>query len=135
MKKILYIEDMKECYEKTKDSIGKDFEIDWKENPFDAIKAITRHLPEYSAAIVDVNLSYNPKLPLDKQSAEGLFLIGIIKQESKRQGVDIPIICASRNGELYKEPSINAGANAFLWKKELWEGKGKEVLEKLVKKV
>lgn len=136
--KILYIEDMEECYEKTKEALGSEFDIDWRNNPFDAINAIIRHLPEYSAAIIDVNLSYNPNLPSDKQSADGLELIKIIKKESKRwskiQKTNIPVICASSNGTQYEKASYEAGADRFLWKKELWEGKGKEILEELIRK-
>ena len=133
--KILYIEDMKECYEKTKEALGSEFDIVWRDNCFDAIKTITRYLKEYSAAIFDVNLTYNPELPQDRQTTEGLTLIKILKKECQRQGVNIPIICASSNGELYKHLSEQAGADKFLWKKELWEEKGKEILENLVKKV
>lgn len=133
--KILYVEDMKECYEKTQNALGNDFEIAWRDNGFDAIKSITRNLWEYSAAVIDVNLNYNPNLPANKQTTEGLELIKIIKKESKRQGVNIPIICASSNGTAYEGLSIEAGADRFLWKKELWNGRGKEVLEDLIAKV
>jgi CheY-like chemotaxis protein len=134
MKKILYVEDMKKCYEKTKETVGKEFEIDWRDNCFDAIKSITRNLKEYSAVIVDVNLNYNPNLPSNKQTTDGLELIKIIKKEFKRQEINIPIICASSNGELYKKLALKAGADIFLWKKEFWE-KGSKILEELVKKI
>jgi CheY-like chemotaxis protein len=133
--KILYLEDMKECYEKTEKALGNIFEISWRDNAFDAIKSITRNLRDYSAVIVDVNLNYNPNLPVNKQTTEGLELIKIIKKEFKRQGIEIPILCASSNGTQYKKASLEAGADIFIWKKELWEDKGKKVLEDLVKKI
>jgi CheY-like chemotaxis protein len=134
-RKILYVEDMKECYEKTNETLGKTFDIDWKNNYSEALNAITKNLGEYSAAVFDVNLDYKPDLPDDKQTREGLDLIKILKKEAERQGISIPIICASVNGALYEPLSIKAGADKFLWKKEFWEGKGKEALEELVKKV
>lgn len=135
MKKVLYVEDMKECYEKTEKALGDLFEIAWRDNCFDAIRSITRNLRDYSAVIVDVNLNYNPNLPPNKQTTEGLELIKIVKKESKRQGINIPIICASSNGVAYEQLSLEAGADRFLWKKELWEGKGKKVLEDLLEKI
>jgi CheY-like chemotaxis protein len=133
-RKILYIEDMKECYEKTNEALGKNFEIDWKSNYSDAMDAINGNLIDYSAVISDINLNYDPNKSNNEQTREGLDFIEMIKKETERQGIDIPIICASRNGELYEKLSIEAGAKMFLWKKELWE-KGKEVLEALVKKI
>ncbi len=133
--KILYVEDMKGCYEKTEKALGKVFEIAWRNNAFDAIKSITRNLREYSAVILDINLDYNPNLPLNKQTTEGLELIKIVKKESERQGVNIPIICATSNGTGYEKKSLDAGANICLWKKELWGEKGKTILEELVKKI
>lgn len=134
-RKILYIEDMKECYEKTNEALGETFEISWRDNCFDAIKSITRNLREYSAVILDINLNYNPSLPANKQTTEGLSLIRIVKKEAERQGVNIPILCATSNGTQYEKACLEAGADKFLWKKEFWEGKGKEVLEELIKKV
>lgn len=134
-RKILYIEDMPECYKKTEEALGNDFDIDWRKDGFSAIKAITSNLKDYSAAIFDVNLNYNPNKPENEQSTEGLYLIRILKERCNRWGIKIPIICASSNGTAYEQFAIEAGADRFLWKKELWEGKGKEVLEELVKKV
>ncbi len=133
-RKILYIEDMKKCYENTCKAMGETFEIDWKNNYSDAFDAITRNIGEYSAAVFDVNLDYNPNLPDNEQTAEGLNLIRMFKREAERQEINIPIICASGNGKLYEKLSLEAGANKFLWKKEFWE-KGKGVLEDLIKKV
>jgi hypothetical protein len=133
-KKVLYIEDMKECYEKTSETLGKTFEIDWKNNYSDAFDAINKNLRDYSAAVFDVNLDYNPNLPKNKQTREGLDLIKMTKKEAERQEIDLPIICASSNGELYGKLSIEAGAKIFLYKKEFWEN-GKEILEALVKKI
>lgn len=134
MKKILYVEDMKECYERTRETIGNNFEIDWKNNYSGAFDAITNNLMDYSAVIMDVNLNYKPDLPLNEQTTEGLDLIKIIKKEAEKQKINIPILCASSNGELYKKLSIKAGADIFLWKKEFWE-KGNKVLEDLIEKV
>jgi CheY-like chemotaxis protein len=134
-RKILYIEDMKECYKKTSEALGQDFEIDWKKNSPDAINAIVKNLKKYSAVVSDVNLYHNPNLPDNEQTTEGLNLIKIAKEEAERQGISIPIICVSKNGALYEKLSLEAGARRFLYKKEFWEGKGKEVLEELIKKV
>jgi CheY-like chemotaxis protein len=133
--KILYVEDMKGCYERTKNALGNMFEIDWKTNFLDALNTIETNLTDYSAVISDINLKYNPDLPLNKQTTEGLELIKIIKKESERQGVNIPIICATSNGTQYEKKSLEAGANICLWKKELWGEKGKTILEELVKKI
>lgn len=126
---------MKECYEKTIEALGEDFEISWRDNCFDAIKSITRNLREYSAAVIDVNLNYNPNLPDDKQTTDGLELIKIVKKEAERQKINIPILCVSSNGTRYEGLSIQAGADRFLWKKEFWKGRGKEALEDLIAKV
>lgn len=133
MKKILYVEDMEDCYCQTKLCLGKDYELDWKKNYSEALNAITENLDNYSAVIFDINLDYNPNLLDKKQTREGLDLIRILKEEAKKQGISIPIICASSNGELYKQLALDAGADIFLWKEEFWEGKCKEVLEDLVK--
>jgi CheY-like chemotaxis protein len=133
-RKILYIEDMEECYKKTSEALGKDFDIDWKKNYFDALKAITENITNYSAVITDINLDYDKNKSKDEQTREGLNLIGILKREEERQELDIPIICASSNGALYQKSAIEAGADIFLWKRELWEN-GKEILEALVKKI
>lgn len=135
MKKILYVEDMQECYENTCKAMEGTFEIDWRKNYSEALRAITENLKDYSAAVFDVNLDYKPDLPDDKQTREGLDLIKILKEEAKKQGISIPILCASSNGTLYKPLSLEAGADKFLWKKEFWKGKGKEVLEDLIKKI
>jgi CheY-like chemotaxis protein len=133
-RKILYIEDMEECYKKTKEAIGNDFEIDWKKNFYDALEAIDTHLADYAAVISDINLDYKPDKPNSEQTRYGLYLIKIIKEEAQRQKIKIPVICASSNG-VYREPSLEAGANSFLWKKELWEGKGKKTLDDLFEKI
>ena len=134
MKKILYVEDMEECYKKTNKVLGNFFEIDWRKNYSEAIDAINKNLDKYSVAIFDINLDYEPYLSNDEQTKEGVSLIKIIKKELKNKGISIPIICASSNGKLYRELSLKAGADVFLWKKEFWE-KGKIVLDNLIKKV
>lgn len=133
-RKILYVEDIKECYKKTSETLGKYFEIDWKNNYFDALKAVTENLVNYSAVITDINLDYDVNKSKDEQTREGLDLIEMLKREKERQELDIPIICASSNGALYQKPALEAGADIFLWKRELWEN-GKEILESLVKKI
>ena len=132
MKNILYIEDMEECYLQTKFSLGENYNIDWKRNYSDALRAITNCLNEYSAAVLDVNLDYNPKLSYAEQTREGLDLIRILKEEAKKKGISIPILCASSNGELYKQLALEAGADIFLWKKELWKDGGRKKLEELL---
>jgi CheY-like chemotaxis protein len=132
-RKILYIEDIEECYKKTNETIGKSFEIDWKNNYSDTFDAINNTLINYSAIIVDVNLDYDPNKSDSEQTRQGLDFIKMAKREMERQEINIPIICASSNGKLYKKLSLEAGADIFLWKGELWE-RGKEVLEDLIRK-
>lgn len=134
-KKILYIEDMEDCYKKTSEALGNDFDIDWKRGYSEAFNAINRYLGQYSAAIFDVNLEYNPNLPNDKQTTQGLDLIKMTKREAERQEINMPILCVSSNGTRYEKLSMEAGADRFLWKKEFWKGRGKEVLEDLIAKV
>jgi len=112
--------------------LGENYNIDWKRNYSDALRAITNCLNEYSAAVLDVNLDYNPKLSYAEQTREGLDLIRILKEEAKKKGISIPILCASSNGELYKQLALEAGADIFLWKKELWKDGGRKKLEELL---
>lgn len=131
--KILYIEDMEECYERTNEIFKKNFEIDWKKNYDDALNAIQGNFEQYFAGIFDVNLNYNPSLPIEMQSTEGFELIALAKKERERKNLSFPILCASSNID-YKEGALKRGADIFLCKKELWEGKGKEILEELIRK-
>ena len=134
MKKILYVDDMKECYEKTKEALGDVFEIDWKDNYVKGLNAIKEHFEDYSAVVFDVNLNYNPRLKKNMQTTKGLDLIEIAKIERIMGGVTTPILCVSANGR-YRRPALHRGADLFLWKKEFWNGKGRKALEELIKKV
>ncbi len=131
--KVLYVEDIKECYEKTKSAIGKKFEIDWKTNYADAFISINKNLEQYSAGIFDINLGYNSSLPNNLQTTEGFDLIKRVHKERKNRNLHFPIICTSSNGN-YKEKALKSGADLFLWKKEFWEN-GQKILEELIEKV
>ena len=124
---------MKQCYENTSKALGNDFEIDWKTNYSEALKAINGNLEQYSVGIFDVNLDYNPRLPLNQQTTEGLDLIKLAKEKSKEKGMDFPIICASSNNS-YRKSAMQNGADLFLLKKEFWN-KGKSKLENIIKKI
>ena len=132
-KKILYVEDMKECYENTSRALGGSFEIDWKKNYSEALNAIKNNFEQYSAGVFDVNLDYKPGLPMSKQSTEGFALMNLAREEREKKNIRFPILCASKNWN-YKEGALKNGADLFFYKKEFWE-KGKALLEELVKKV
>lgn len=119
-RKILYVEDMEECFERTKKILGETFELDWKKGYIETIKAIYGN-NFYNIAIIDVNLGWG-----DSNSKEGLELIPHIK--TGKEG--IPIIVYSINN--YKEEALEKKADLFIFKKEFWE-KGKQVLEELLK--
>lgn len=125
-RKILYVEDMEKCYEKTKGAIGNHFDIDWKDNYTDAENSIIKDLHKYSAGIFDVNLSDN------LQSTEGIELIKLARKEAEARNIHFPILCVSSNGK-YKEISIENGADLFFWKKQFWKN-GKNILEDLIGK-
>ncbi len=132
MNKILFVDDMKKCYEKTREALGSNFEIDWKDNLLEGIEAITKNFDQYSAGIFDVNLDYDPNLPNNEQTAEGFELINLAKKERDKKGIFFPILCVSSHGE-YKNLAFKNGADFFFYKREFWENK-KEFLEYLIKK-
>ncbi len=119
VKKLLYVEDMKECYEKTKSTIGSEYIIDWKTDFIDAFNAI-KNLEEYSAGIFDINLDYDSTLPEDKQTTQGFDLIRFAKMERERRKIHFPIICVTGNIK-YKSRAMILGADKFLCKKEFWK--------------
>jgi len=127
-RRILYIEDMSKCFRNTQRALGEEYSLDWKRDSSDAIKAI-ENINQYDAAIIDINLNYNPLKPNNEQIKEGLNLIKILREKAK--GVNLPIFCVS--SENNKEAALNSGADVFMWKKEFWSGKGKEELEKILK--
>ena len=127
-KKILYIEDMEECYEKTQQILSKKYDIDWKKNFLEGIKAIREEdVGQYCAAIFDVNLNYDHSKPNNEQTEEGLYLMRILREKSN----ELPILCVS--SENNKEAALRNGADIFMFKKEFWSGKGKEKLEEILK--
>ncbi len=131
-KKILYIEDMPKCYEKTKEILGEKYNLDWRKTSDEAIDAIKNHLKDYDVIISDVNLTYIPGIPNFDQTKEGLSLIKLAREECKKNKHKIPIFCVSSNGT-NKKPSLKNGANIFMWKKSFWEGKGEKYLDKILK--
>lgn len=130
--KMLYVEDMQKCYDKTAEVFGNSVEIDWRKSTLEAIDAIYSHPEKYDLAVFDVNLFYNPNKPDQEQSKEGLALIWMLREELKERGrkPNLPIFCVSSDGE-NKPLSIENGATSFLWKKQFWENK-KNPLENLV---
>ncbi len=130
--KMLYVEDMQKCYDKTAEVFGDSVEIDWRKTTLEAINAIYSHPEGYDLAVFDVNLFYNPSKPNQEQSKEGLALIWMLREELKERKANphLPIFCVSSDGE-NKVLSVENGATDFLWKKQFWEDK-KNTLEKLV---
>ncbi|MFH1365688.1 MAG: hypothetical protein ABIH28_03830 [archaeon] len=130
--KMLYVEDMQKCYDKTAEVFRNSVEIDWRKSTLEAIDAIYSHPEKYDFAVFDVNLFYNPNKTDKEQSKEGLALIWMLREELKARGINsnLPIFCVSSDGE-NKPLSIENGATAFLWKKQFWEDK-KNTLENLV---
>ena len=127
-KKILYIEDMLKCYEKTKESLGEEYNLDWRKNFLEGIKAIREeYVGQYCAAIFDVNLDYDPSKPNNKQTKEGLYLMRMLRKKSN----NLLILCVS--SENNKESALRNGANIFMFKKEFWSEKGRQKLEEILK--
>jgi CheY-like chemotaxis protein len=125
-KRILYIEDMQACYDKTIAALGPEYDLDWRKNLPEAMQAL-KNIKAYNAVVLDGNLDYNDSLPDDAQSVEGLEII----REIRRRGSNIPIIFASCNGTSIPR-ALKEGANFVMWKKEFWNGKGKAKLEGLL---
>ena len=125
MKKILYVEDMIKCYEKTLEILGNDYNLDWRKDFISGLKAMTE--PEtYYAGIFDVNLNYDPLKSSEQQTKEGLKLIKIVKLV---KGLDFPVICISAMDN--RKEALEQGADLFMWKKEFWE-KGKKTLDEIL---
>lgn len=129
--RILYVEDMEECFDITSNALGGEYELDWRKDPLEAIKAIQENISQYSAAIFDVNLSYDSSKPDNEQTAEGLDLIKALREKVEATGICLPIFCVSSNNN--RESALERGANEFMWKKEFWSGKGKQKLEEYLK--
>jgi len=129
---MLYVEDMKRCYEKTLELFGDDFNIDWRKSTRDAINAIYSGAEKYDLAALDVNLFYNPNKPDQEQSKEGLALIWMLREELKTKGIkpNLPIFCISSDGE-NKPLSIENGATKFMWKKQFWSEEGRKTIDNL----
>jgi len=130
--RILYVEDMEDCFNNTLKAIGRQYELDWIKNSLDAIKVIKGDINQYSVAIFDVNLSYDPLKPNNEQTTEGLELIAMLREEVNKQGIDFPIFCVSSNNN--RKNALEKGANEFMWKEEFWNGKGKQKLEEYLEK-
>ena len=122
--KLLYVEDFRKCFEITKGIFGKKYLIDWRKNFIEGAMAMN-NLDQYYAGIFDINLDYNPDIPEDEQTKEGLDLIEVIRE----RGSNLPIICASKNN--YRNEALERGADLFMFKKEFWDN-GIEALAKLI---
>ncbi|MFH1521598.1 MAG: hypothetical protein ABIF18_01435 [archaeon] len=130
--KILYVEDERECYKKTLELFGEDFDFDWRRFNGEVLPRIyNKELLKYSAGVFDVNLFYEPHLPYNEQTKDGLILIKLAKQEAEKNRIKFPILCISERNE--EEVALKAGADLFMFKKEFWD-RGREVLGKLIKK-
>lgn len=126
--KVLYIEDMEKCFDNTQRALGNEYEIDWKKNVLDAIEAIKGDISQYDAAIFDVNLLYDSSKPDSEQTKEGLNLIKILREKV----INLPIFCVSSQNN--KKSALEQGVDEFMWKKEFWDGKGKQKLDEYLKK-
>ena len=126
MKRILYVEDMYKCFEKTKSILGDSYSIDWRKDFRQGLEALS-NIDKYCGGVFDVNLNYDPEKPNGEQTKEGLSLIKLVRE---RGGEDFPIICvSSMNNE---QEALECGANLFMFKKEFWSG-GKKILDNLIK--
>lgn len=124
--RILYVDDMKECFDNTLEALGEGYELDWRKTALDAIKAIQENINQYDAAIFDVNLSDD-----DPSTTEGLSLIKRLREGAEARKIYLPIFCVSSQNN--KESALEKGADEFMWKKEFWSGKGKQKLEEYLK--
>src|SRR3989338_6169007 len=111
-KRILYIEDMRECYDKTVAALGHEYDLDWRKNLLEAMQALG-HIKVYNAVVCDGNLTYDDSLPDDVQSVEGLEII----REIRRRGSNIPIVFASCTRTSI-ERALKLGANFSMFKKQ-----------------
>ena len=129
--RILYVEDMEECFDITSNALGGEYELDWRKDPLEAIKAIQENISQYAAAIFDVNLIYDPLKPDTEQTTEGLRLIKALRRKVEAIEIYLPIFCVSSNNN--RKGALEKGADEFMWKKEFWSGKGKQKLEEYLK--
>lgn len=112
--RILYVEDMRECYEKTKEAF-RDEDVRWVKKITRSFDEIKKYLRKYDKAVVDVNLDF-----LKLESEEGLNIIRKLREFRR----DLEIICVSSQD--YKEKALEAGANKFVYKKEFWKRDGRQ---------
>jgi len=126
-KKILYIEDMEICYQKTRQALGCNYELDWRQNIFSAMQAIW-DIDEYDAVVIDGNLIYDSNISNDEQSTEGIEIAKIIRANNPK----IPILFSSSNQKIIQK-ARDSGVETAMFKRQFWEGKGKEKLEELLK--
>ena len=112
--RILYIEDMKKCYELTKEVLGNDVNIRWVKKITYEFDKIISHLETYDSVIVDANL--NDSIP---ETEEGIDIIRKLRETSS----DIEIICISIVDK--RKKALDAGANYFMFKRQFWENNGR----------
>jgi len=124
--RILYVEDMRKCYELTQKVFGDDYDINWKRTPWTATRVIMDGLIDYCVGVFDVNLQYDSSKPDDKQTREGLWLIGLAREINPK----IPLLCVSSQN--HSDDALSKGADGFVWKREFWRGKGREEIERLL---
>lgn len=134
MRKILYIEDMEECHELTKEALGGSYEIDSAYTFEQAKERIIKNIRNYEAVISDVNLVYDETKRDNEQTKEGIDSIMLAREESKKARIKkLPIFCISSDGA-HRKLSLKTGANIFMWKKEFWSGKGKDYMDRILNK-
>lgn len=129
--RILYIEDMEECHEFTRQALGDSYEVVSVYTPKQAEDEIEASIQDYRAIISDVNLVYDSSKPDEEQTKEGLELIKLARKKLRESGIkNFPIVCVSKDGS-HRKSSLESGANVFLWKMEFWGEKGKKYLDKI----
>jgi CheY-like chemotaxis protein len=109
--RILYIEDMKECYELTKNLFGNNTRVCWIKKITPLFERIKKNLNDYNKAVVDVNLDYSKP-----ETEEGINIIRELRETSP----NLEIICISSENK--EEKALKAGANKFVYKKQFWGG-------------
>jgi len=112
--RILYIEDMKECYKLTKEVFGEKARVCWIKKVTPEFDRIIKYLGNYNKVIVDVNLDYSKP-----ETEEGIDTITKLKKASP----NLEIICVSSEDK--REKAQKAGANKFMFKKKFWEENGR----------
>jgi len=103
-KKILFIDDMKEVYDKVSSILEKRYDVDYTQNEQEALNMIKTK--NYDKIITDYHLgTYSPK--------GGLNIIRVAKDKGLSA-----ILMSTENHE---QEALEAGADKFIFKKELYK--------------